>query len=189
MNVNTLSESDYGQTQVALIFSDSDAAARESAQAVTAAGGRIGANLSLSDGIKRLDEQAVVDAILVNISTDSGAALDQFLDRVDYFTRHEKIPVFVSTPFAHIDRVAARISADQAIILCAPDLSERVTSLAYAWSDRQARLNDISYDLDSVKFRRMADEVSRMARTLASLAATRSAESPRWCLHSGFPNG
>jgi DNA-binding MarR family transcriptional regulator len=53
-----------------------------------------------------------------------------------------------------------------------PDLVDLASTIAEALAQRPARLTDVSRDVDADRLQRLADEVGRIARTLASLSAS-----------------
>jgi DNA-binding MarR family transcriptional regulator len=163
---------------ITIIFTDSVAGAASAEASVAAIGGRVGASLSIEDGVRRINEQAVVDAILLDISHDHGLKLDQLLDRVDRAATDEQVPAIASVPFALIDTVTARMSSEHVTILCEPDPVERIVALTSALEPRRRTFQDVSTEIESIRFKRLADEMARMARALSSLTATDSGRPP-----------
>lgn len=162
---------------ITLIFTDSANGAASAEASVTAIGGRVGASLSIADGVKRINEQAVVNAILLDVSHDHGMKLDQLLDRVDRAATDDQVPAIASVPFALIDTVTARLSSELVTILCEPDPAERIIALTCALEARQPTFHDVSGEIESIRFKRLADEMARMARALSSLTAAEGARS------------
>jgi DNA-binding MarR family transcriptional regulator len=155
---------------LALIFADSEGGGHAAMASVSAAGGRVGARLTLAQGVARLKEQSTLDAVLIDISNDHGAVLDQLLNQVDGIAARENVPAIITMPPELIDTVSARVSAEQITLLCQPDAVERVAALSCAWIGRDHMVQDVSPDLDGVRLRRLADEVTRIARALANLS-------------------
>jgi DNA-binding MarR family transcriptional regulator len=139
---------------------------------VVAAGGRAAASLDFSLAIERLSVQVSMDALLIDLESDHGFVLDRMLDRVDLVSARESVPVILSMTPDLIDTVTARISSPAVTLLCQPDSVDRVSALSCAWIDKPAMLNDISADLNSMRLKRLADEVNRIARALASLSGS-----------------
>jgi DNA-binding MarR family transcriptional regulator len=156
---------------ITIIFTDSVAGAASAEASVVAIGGRVGASLGIADGVKRINEQVFVNAILLDISHDHGVKLDQLLDRLDRAANDDQVPTIASVPFALIDTVTARLSSAHVTILCEPDPVERIVALASALEPRQRTFQDVSTEIESIRFKRLADEMARMARTLSSLTA------------------
>ena len=161
----------YGAVPSALIFADSEAGGHAASEAVIAAGGRIAALLGLQDAVDRLNRQAAIDVVIVELSADHGPLTDRLLDLLGYIAVRDNRPVVVTTPFALLDCVAARLSNGPITLLCEPDLLDRVSALSLAWGGKaELGVADISADADSARLRRLAEEVNRIARTLVKLS-------------------
>ena len=161
----------YDSSPSALIFADSEAGGVAASNAVAAAGGRVVAKLGLEDAADRLNRQAAMDAIVVDLTVDHGAVADRLLDRIGDMATREGRPAIVSARFALIDGVAARLNSGPVTLLCDPDPIERVSALALAWfGQAEAGVADISAELDNTRLRRLADEVNRIARALSTLS-------------------
>ena len=89
--------------------------------------------LGLEDAVDRLNRQAAVDAVIVDLSVDHGPVADRLLDLLSYIAVRDNRPVVVTTTFALLDCVAARLYAGPITLLCEPDLVDRVSALALAW--------------------------------------------------------
>ncbi len=155
---------------VALIFADSERGSAAASAAVEAAGGRVGARLALGDVGGRLAHQASVGALLLEVESDHGQMLDAALDRIDILSSRENVPIIVSIPPELIDTVSARITAPNSYLLCQPDTAERVVALSTAWVEQPTMVQEMPAEMDGVRLRRLADEVTRIARALASLS-------------------
>ena len=79
-------QSGYQHTPIALIFSDNDGGAGAARDAVLAAGGRIGASTSIADASQRLDNQAVANAIFIDITSYNRPLINITKQRVDQWT-------------------------------------------------------------------------------------------------------
>ena len=161
----------YGAAPSALILADSEAGGQAASEAVVAAGGRISALLGLEDAEDRLNRQAAIDVVIVELSADHGPLMDSLLDLLGHIAVRYNRPVVVAAPLALLDCVAARLSDGPITLLCEPDLFDRVSALSLAWGDEaELGVADISADADSARLRRLAEEVNRIARTLVKLS-------------------
>lgn len=169
----------------ALIFADSDAGGMAAEASVRIAGGRVAGRLGLEDAVDRLNRQAAIDAVIVDLSDDHGPLADRLLDLLSYIAVRDNRPVVVTATFALLDCVASRLHAGPITLLCDPDLIDRVSALALAWSG-EARLgvSDVSSDADNARLRRLAEEVNRIAQTLAKLSSHETAVA-RGAMNSG----
>lgn len=171
MSSQHLSGANSPHEPVVLVFSDTETGSKAAGDSISALGGRIGANMPLIDAVERLQSQAFADAILVDIAKPQGDALDHMLDGIDAWARRNAVPTIYSAPVGMIDRLATWMDKDHVTLLCQPDALDRVSALAGILSKPHAMLNDVSAELDSLRVKRIADEVSRLGRSLARLAA------------------
>ena len=156
----------------ALIFADSEAGGLAAEASVRIVGGRIAGRLPVEDAVDRLNRQASIDAVVVDLTDDHGPVADRLLDVLSYIAVRDNRPVIVAARFALLDCVAARLHSGPITLLCDPDLIDRVSALALAWhKDVRFGVADISSEDDNERLRRLAEEVSRIARTLARLSA------------------
>ena len=169
----------YDSAPSALVFADSPDGGDAAAKAVAAIGGRVAARLRIEDAVDRLDRQAGIDAILVELSRDHGPLSDSLLDLLSYIAVRDDRPVIVTAPFSLLDCVAARLRAGPVTLLCEPDMIDRVSALALAIC-RQSPLGvaDISAEADNNRLRRLSEEVGRIAHALARLSDDQPTQRP-----------
>jgi hypothetical protein len=165
----------YGDAPAMLLFGDSAHGLSASEAAARAAGGRIGAALPIGDAVARLEEQAAVDLVVVDVSADHGDPLDALLDRLDAAAEAGSHASVVALTPGLIDIVAARIRHDDVTLLCEPDAIERTAAIGMALSVHRARLHDIGSDGGTIRLKQLSEEVGRIARTLASLSGSDTA--------------
>lgn len=159
----------YDDVPAVLLFGDNVEGLGASEAAVYAAGGRIGASLPIGVAVQRLEEQAAVDAVVVDVARDHGDLLDRLLDRIEAAAgagRHNAVVAF--TPEL-IDVVSARAWHGNVTLLCAPDEVERAAAVGMALARRRHRLHDVNSD-GTLRLRQLSEEVGRIARTLATLS-------------------
>ncbi len=160
----------------ALIFADSEMGARAAERSVLAIGGRIGSSIGIEAASARLDQQAMAQAIMVELTFDHGRAVDRLLDRIDAVSERENLPAIISAPLELIDQVSACANSSTVTVLCQPDASDRIAALSLAWSGQFEGVQDSAIEMDSIRLRRLADEVTRIARALSSLSSGASGE-------------
>jgi hypothetical protein len=161
----------YEHTPIALIFSDNDTAIQIASEAVIAAGGRIGGCASISEASNRLANQAVIDAVFVDIADDPGEQIDGLLKGINAWSNSSGIPTIISAPIEIIDLVAAHLQDDNVTLLCTPDPVDRVSAIMDAWTRKDATLHDVSTEIDGIRIKQISDEVSRLSRSLSRLVA------------------
>ena len=155
------------------IFADSEGG-RSAAHSVAE---RVGARVLFAgtpqQGLARLANYPVGDAVFVDVAQDGGADLDLFLDRVDAIGLIDRVPVLINSAPDCLDRVAARMSAPSVALMSQASAADWVATLAMfgtlSGSGHNLVMHDTTVD-DSLRLQRLADEVQRIARTLADLA-------------------
>jgi hypothetical protein len=156
------------------IFADS-AAGRETALGIAE---RMSARVlfagSTADGAARLSDYPAGDAVFVDVSRDGGAGLDVFLDRLDAVGRAEQLPILINSVPECLDVVAARLSAPSVVLMSQASETEWIYAGSTLKFSGNLMLNDIGIN-DDFRFQRLADEVQRIARTLADLAGNEPA--------------
>ncbi len=80
-------------------------------------------------------------------------------------------PVILSASLAMLDNLPETLWAICHAILIDPDIADYAASISVALSSRPGILSDVSRDVDAARLQRLADEVGRIARTLANLSA------------------
>ncbi len=157
---------------VTLIFADTVRGSTAAEAAVSAVGGRVGAQLPLDGACARLAGQARIDAVLLDLESDHGALLDAVLDQADRVCAGGNIPLIIALQPEIIDAVAARISTATATLLCRPDPAERIAALSCAWIGLASSVRDGKAEADALRLRQLADEVARIAKVLSSLSGS-----------------
>jgi hypothetical protein len=164
-------ESGYNSGPITLIFSDNDAGAQAARDAVVTAGGRIGAAMSIAEASRRLDQQIVADTIFIDIAHYDRAAIDQLFRDVDRWCDGADIPAIICAPIEIIDLVSERMNDHRVTLLCQPSAVDRISAITTSWIRPERVLNDVSSELDGIRVKRIADEVSRLSRSLSRLVA------------------
>ena len=123
---------------------------------------------TVDDGLSRLRAFSPGDAIVVDVTCDSGPAGDMFFDRLDAVGADDDIPVIVNCSPECLDRVAARLHAPSTALMCQATRSDWITSLALIRLPGVPALHDVAVD-ESIRLQRLAEEVQRIARALSDL--------------------
>jgi hypothetical protein len=159
-----------------LIFADSEAGKAATQSVAERIGARVLFAGTIEDGISRLADYPIGDAIFVDVSYVGGAGgeaqLDVFLDRIDVIGQVAQVPVLVNAAPECLDQVAARLSAPSVALMCQASAADWVATMAMFGGllgyERDPVLHEVAID-DSMRLQRLADEVQRIARTLADL--------------------
>lgn len=156
-------------TDVIIIADDPEtgAVARGYAEAV---GARVRGMLDLRAGLDWLTEDRPANASICSLSQSYTPLADQVVRLANSRSRRDRAPLLVATSLPLMDQLAAVLDSPDATLICAPEPSEFIAICALELIPQANRLADISTDMDPQRLRRLADEVSRIARSLASLS-------------------
>ncbi|MFM2099323.1 MAG: hypothetical protein RLZZ366_862 [Pseudomonadota bacterium] len=171
MGEHGLGTLEYDQAPSALIFADSEVGASAARASVVAIGGRIAGCLGIDEAMERLDRQAMIQAVMLEVSRDHGPMMDGLIDRIGHIASRENVPAIISMPIDLIDIASAQADRPNVTLLCQPDLAERVSSLSLAWAGKFSGVADSAMEMDSIRLRRLSDEVTRIARALSNLSS------------------
>ncbi len=151
------------------IFADNEVSIAELQSIVASMGLSVLFSGSTNIGQKRLTDFPVGDAVLLNVETDCDPALDLFLDRLDALAATDDLPVLVNCSPECLDSVAARLNAPSVTLMCQATAADWIMSLAMTGVRGPAVLHDVAVD-ETMRLHRLAEEVQRIAKTLADLA-------------------
>ena len=169
---------EYSDDPAVLVFADRAAAREASADAVRAAGGRVSAALPLGEALERLRAQAVHGTVVIELDEDGGPELDRLLEGLDEDARSGRHIGVVILPARLIDIVTARTGAGDVTLLCDPAPFERLATIAAALARRTHRLSDVNAEGSGARLKELSEEVGRIARVLAHIAAEDASRPP-----------
>ena len=163
----------YSAEAPILIAASSDAALARARLGIAASGRRPGAEFKIDEAMNRLDMQARVGMLWVEIENDPGGAIDALLGRVSRDVADGRYCAVVSTDRGCLDPVHAMIGDADLEVLVDPSEAERVAAIAIASSQFGAgvRVSDITSDNGAARLRQLSEEVNRIAATLARLSS------------------
>lgn len=162
----------YDDAPTLLIFGNDPGARAVAAEAVANVGGRVSAALPIAAAGGRLSAQVRVDAVMVELDEDGGAAQEGLVEQVNAMARDGAISAVISMPLSLIDAVMARVDQGNVTLLCEPTVLERATAIGLACANRRRRLHDVGVEADADRLQRLSEEVGRIARALAQLSET-----------------
>jgi DNA-binding MarR family transcriptional regulator len=157
-----------------IIISNNDFSRSRAMAAVVSAGGRVLTHFTLGEALARLDTHIMPDAFLLEVTDDDGAELDRALDQIDRIATRENACLIAAITPDLIDPVSARLHSSGVTLLCNPTPADRVVAIALALNARGAQIHDRSQDFDSMRLQHLADEVGRIAKTLASFTEVKA---------------
>jgi hypothetical protein len=150
------------------VFADSETGQERMQSIAIKAGASILFSGMISDGVERLADYPAGDVILVDIVADAGDSLDVFLDRLDALARFERVPIIVNSAIDVLDQVSARLYGPSIALMSQASAVDVIAALVLFGAVREPVLHDAVVD-DSMRLQRLADEVQRIAQTLADL--------------------
>ncbi len=158
------------ESPAVLLVADCAEGARIGRDAVVACGGRLVGSLSLAEAPARFAGQIAVDAVLFECMESAPHSIYPLLDQVSNFAARRGPRSILATSMDFVDDYGARMADEQFTLLCAPDLTDRIVALHTALNAGDVRLNDSATELESIRLRRIADEVGRIAKALSNLS-------------------
>lgn len=166
----TLEAVEYSDAPAVLVFSDETIDRGQAELAVRAAGARLVATLPIGEAKSRLDVQAGLGVVFIEVAEDPGPPFDALLDRIEREVRERRYAAVIAVPTALIDVAAARISHPDIAVLADPDQAQRTAAVAMACATRRMSLRDIGGEGSATRLIELSEEVGRIARSLAALS-------------------
>ncbi len=139
-------------------------------QALAAAGLGISKELTTEEAADWFAEAPRADMIFVELDQGDERA-EQALQAASRHSVVANVPLIISTPLDTLDRMYRSAAGPKVTWLCSPALSDRLAACAMTFN-QTPMLNDVTSEVDPQRLRRLADEVSRIARALSSLSET-----------------
>ena len=163
----------YSGKPPALIVASSESAMARACTTIEASGLRLGAALTIEDARERIERQAAVTAIWVELDRDCGGPMDELLGVLTRDVAAGRYAAVVSAQAALLDPVVFALDPTEVELVVDAEENERAAALAFAVarSSMQLRLSDVATDQTAARLRQLSDEVSRIASTLARLSS------------------
>jgi DNA-binding MarR family transcriptional regulator len=162
----------FSDKRPVLIAASSEAALVRGVRTVEAAGGRIGAQMTLGTARERIESQISASAVWLELDRDCGGDMDDVLECIVNNVRGGRFAAVISGTTDLIDVVAAQVGNSDIELIVNADEAERIAalSLAMARTGIAYGVSDIASDQSAERLRQLSDEVSRIAATLARLS-------------------
>ncbi len=148
----------------------SDSACDDARAALCAFAIRPPRRLSFQDAQTWVDEGRTADLVHIELGSTICPATQDIVRRVDAHTGRTNTPLIVAGPLSSIDVMAEAAASQAAHWLCEPTLEDRLAQTALVFACNGDAFGDVATDIDALRLRRLADEVSRIARALSSLS-------------------
>jgi hypothetical protein len=170
--ISTEPDLDYSDSPPMLVAASSDQAMARAERSAAAAGLRIGARLPIDQAQNRIEQQIAATALWVEIDSDCGRAMDEFLAQVSRDVGDGRYAAVVSATADLVDVVEARLVSSAVELIIDANDADRAAALAIATSRRglQVQVSDVASDNNAERLRQLSEEVSRIASTLARLS-------------------
>lgn len=160
----------YDSRPSILLISDDAIEQAELTEIIEGAGARLLGAVDVSGAVERLDRIAAVRLIILHVTT-TGPFLSSLLVRIGQMIEMEAAAALICVPFALVDEAYAVLPDTNISLLCTPSKAEFTAALALAIQPApKTALHDIGRESETVRLQRLSEEVSRIARTLASLS-------------------
>ncbi|SEL82684.1 hypothetical protein SAMN05216382_2741 [Sphingomonas palmae] len=144
-----------------------DADARSAA--LDALGARVTSELPLDSDWSTLTEHAGHPVLIVDLTAQATVPVD-VLERVDELAAMRAWPLVVAFTPKQLDPVAAICARPNTHLLCAPEVSEWIATLAIAAGGDDAGLSERVGESESARLHRLNAEVARIAEVVARLS-------------------
>lgn len=162
-------------------YTDTDAApvlllappiiAADAMQAIEVVGARLLDHIDWPGGAGALGRYAVRPLVMIETEGVPDATLDRDLPVLATWSDARDLPVVVALAEEQIDRVSAHLLGPRVQLLCGASLSDRIVALTIGVETLHgAILHDSWRESDSVRLRRLHEEVARIAGKLIDLA-------------------
>ncbi len=159
-------------TPSVLIISDNATGSAAARQSVSAAGCRIIAELGIDEARGRLADQVSLDVVMFECAHVLPAELTGLIGELDHIAARRQPAALITASLDSIDAYSGLLDLDHVTLLCAPDIADRIVWLQLATQPISPSLHDSATDIESMRLQRLADEVGRIAKTLANLSGT-----------------
>jgi DNA-binding MarR family transcriptional regulator len=164
----------YDFLPTVMIYSDTKAGLEEARACAELVGARIGR----AENFNKTTRLGAGDAIVLDVAGRVDDTCDHVLDQIEAMANERHTPATISVPLDLLDRVYARVAHSAITILCNPTPLDRAAALSMALAPRQTHVTDVNTELESIRLRRLADEVGRIAKALSNLSSTNPAPQP-----------
>lgn len=155
----------------AFVVSDHAHASKDAKHALQACAFDYVDHVGLEGAASALRSAAVPDLVVISISDSASFDAAGSVEDISAAASALQCPLLVAAPLSVIDRLPVKVWSDSQALLTEATEVDFAAAIAVAAGRSPQNLNDASRDLESARLQRLADEVGRIARTLASLSA------------------
>jgi DNA-binding MarR family transcriptional regulator len=160
----------YAGTLPALIIADEGPGGAAAVEAITLAGGRAAGRVDWAGAAVRLAQQGALGLMMVEAEDADDELIERLLPEIIALARATDARIVIALADRQIDLVAAYLLGGPAELLCAPSVADRAVAAALALVPRAGeRLHDSGRTTESLRLKRLNEEVARIAKLLARL--------------------
>lgn len=127
--------------------------------------------LDIEHGFSIFEDGVVPELMLVALDRDVSMEEVGRIEALVCAANAIYCPVILSAPLEALDRLSGEVWAGCDAVLVDPSEVDYAAAVALATGAKQPVLSDVARDVDAARLQRLADEVGRIARTLATLSA------------------
>ena len=156
----------------AIIVSDTPFGVGDAQRALRACDCDIVTEVGLDRAAGTLQAGPLPDLIVLSLSDSAPVQPAGPIDMVSTLAASLHCPFVLSAPLSIIDSLSAEVWSRSEALLSEPSDVDFAAAIAVAIGGPRHQLHDVSRDMESARLQRLADEVGRIARTLASLSVS-----------------
>ena len=157
----------FAPERTVLIVADDPSAAADAVKAAESAKLAVAEVVSTGALPSALQRHPTIDVIFVELTAIDDAA-DLALDILE----HGKRAAVIAFPIGCIDAVSSRVTGAHVALLCNPTSAERAVAISAARIGVAFAMKDEKIGEETDRLQKLADEVARIAATLADLAGS-----------------
>ena len=157
-----------------LVTGDSATALQRGARTIEDHGLRVAAAVPLDLASGRIERQAAMAALWIELDSDGGGELESLLERVRSEVADHRYGAVVAGRATSIDALWPQLADSSIELVIDANEAERSSALASTLAESRLpnRVADVTGDRSAVRLRQLSDEVSRIASALARLSST-----------------
>ena len=156
----------------AIIISDRPVGVDDAQRALRACDCDIVGQLGLTEATAALQTGPLPDLVILSLSDAAPLHSAGPIDLVTSLTSSLHCPLVLSAPMGIIDALSVDVWRRSEALLSEPTYADFAAAIAVAIGGPRHQLHDVARDMESARLQRLADEVGRIARTLASLSVS-----------------
>ncbi len=156
----------------AVIVSDTSMGVDDAQRALRACACDIVNQIDLKEAAAALQDGPLPDLVVLSLSETVPVHVAGPIDQISSLTSSLHCPLVLSAPMGVIDALSAEVWKRSEALLSEPTDVDFAAAIAVAIGGPRQQLHDVARDMESARLQRLADEVGRIARTLASLSVS-----------------